>query len=447
MPPFETVGGTSLASPLWAGMIAIANQGRALDGAAPLTGNTQTLPALYSLPSSDFHQITFGNNGYNAGAGYNYVTGLGSPIGNLLIPQLAAFGLASRAVVSTEPPAGVVTGDPFGLVVSAEDANGNADLAYSGTATLSLASGPHGATFTPVTAPVVNGQAVFSGLELSKLGSGYQFQVTIAGLSSATATTSMVSVTNARHGVGYFYPLPTEGSVQAAIDAAESDGLATSVIKLSASTVPYAITAGPLVIQPSGASGTLTIVGQGPSSTVISGSQTNRVFEIGGPGSNPTVVFQDLTIEDGYATDDAGLGLAGDPAVGGAMVVNGGSVSMTGVALVNNEAGGAHGMNGTPAQASGKPGGDGGAGGDAMGGAIYLGAGSLKLTDSTIDGDFAAGGAGGAGGQAPMAIRSTPPRSRPRPSSGWAPIAAVPAGRPARGAPGPAAASMSAAAR
>ena len=75
------IGGTSLASPLWAGMIAIADQGRALDGAAPLTGYTQTLPALYSLPSTDYHQITMGNNGYTAGAGYNLVTGLGSPMG------------------------------------------------------------------------------------------------------------------------------------------------------------------------------------------------------------------------------------------------------------------------------------------------------------------------------------------------------------------------------
>ena len=93
-PCSKRTGGTSLASPLWAGMIAIADQGRALDGAAPLTGDTQTLPALYSLPSTDFHQITMGYNGYNAGTGYNMVTGLGSPKANLLIPQLAAYGLA-----------------------------------------------------------------------------------------------------------------------------------------------------------------------------------------------------------------------------------------------------------------------------------------------------------------------------------------------------------------
>ena len=232
--PFEQYGGTSLASPLWAGMIAIADQGRVLDGASPLTGYSQTLPALYSLPSTDYHQITMGNNGYPAGSGYNLVTGLGSPIGNVLIPQLAAYGLASRAVATTEPPASVVAGDPFGLVVSADDANGTADSSFSGTATLSMAAGPKGVTFAPVTVPVVDGQAVFTGLELSKLGAGYQFRVTIPGLASGSVTTASVSVTAAMRGVGYFYPLPLESSLQAAIDAAEADGDSTNVIELAA---------------------------------------------------------------------------------------------------------------------------------------------------------------------------------------------------------------------
>jgi hypothetical protein len=395
------IGGTSLSSPLMAGMIAIANQGRALDGAAPLTGYSQTLPALYSLPSSDFHQITFGDNGNDAGAGYNMVTGLGSPRANVLIPQLAAYGLASQAAVTTEPPASVAAGATFGLVVSAEDANGNADLAFRGDATLSLKSGPGGARFAPITVPVVDGEAVFSGLGLRKVGGVYQFEVTVPGVTTQTVTTSGVRVTPARRGVGTFYPLPFEASLQAAIDAAESDGDASNVIELSVSTNPYAVTNGPLLIQGSGRPGsTLTFVGQGVSSTIISGEQAGRIFQIGGVGSSPTVVFQDLTIEDGYATDDGGLGLPGDPAVGGAMLIAGGSVSMAGVSLLDNEAGGAHGVNGVPGTwGLGNPGGDGGTGGDAMGGAVYLGAGSLTLSNSTIDGDFAQGGAGGQGGQ------------------------------------------------
>ena len=85
--------GTSAASPIWAGLIAIADQGRALEGGAPLTGYTQTLPALYSLPSADFHDIVYGSNGYSAGPGYDLVTGLGTPVANLLVPALASYQL------------------------------------------------------------------------------------------------------------------------------------------------------------------------------------------------------------------------------------------------------------------------------------------------------------------------------------------------------------------
>ena len=77
--------GTSLSvPPSWAGLIAVADQGRALSGLAPLTGSTQTLPMLYSLPTYVFHEITIGFNGYEAGTGYDLVNGLGSPNAQLV---------------------------------------------------------------------------------------------------------------------------------------------------------------------------------------------------------------------------------------------------------------------------------------------------------------------------------------------------------------------------
>jgi hypothetical protein len=99
---WEVTGGTSLSAPCWAGLIAIANQGRVLLGKAPLSGANETLPALYSLPAADFHDVTTGNNGqytltttnqaqYSAGPGYDPATGLGSPVANLLIPDLVAY--------------------------------------------------------------------------------------------------------------------------------------------------------------------------------------------------------------------------------------------------------------------------------------------------------------------------------------------------------------------
>jgi hypothetical protein len=88
--PWVQIGGTSVACPCWAGLIAIANQGRVAGGGVTLDGPSETLPALYSLPSSDFHDITSGGNGgFRAGPGYDEVTGLGTPRANVLVPDLA----------------------------------------------------------------------------------------------------------------------------------------------------------------------------------------------------------------------------------------------------------------------------------------------------------------------------------------------------------------------
>ena len=40
---------------------------------------------------SDYNVITSGTNGYGAAAGYNLVTGLGTPVANLLVPDLIAY--------------------------------------------------------------------------------------------------------------------------------------------------------------------------------------------------------------------------------------------------------------------------------------------------------------------------------------------------------------------
>jgi subtilase family serine protease len=87
--PWVQVGGTSLATPLWAGLIAVVDQGIVAAGGQTLDGATQTLPKLYALPASDFHDITSGSNGaYSAGTGYDLVTGRGSPIVNSIVAGL-----------------------------------------------------------------------------------------------------------------------------------------------------------------------------------------------------------------------------------------------------------------------------------------------------------------------------------------------------------------------
>jgi hypothetical protein len=85
-----TVGGTSLGTPAWAAIIAIVDQGRKLSGLGSLDGPTQALPALYSLPATDFHPIApLGRSGGSA----NTSTGRGTPVGPSLVADLVASRL------------------------------------------------------------------------------------------------------------------------------------------------------------------------------------------------------------------------------------------------------------------------------------------------------------------------------------------------------------------
>jgi hypothetical protein len=77
---FYTVGGTSVASPIMAGLTAIIDQGRSeLFGRSSYSG-TDFLNALYHLPQNDLNDIVTGNNRFPAGPGYDLVTGRGTPI-------------------------------------------------------------------------------------------------------------------------------------------------------------------------------------------------------------------------------------------------------------------------------------------------------------------------------------------------------------------------------
>src|SRR3954453_15052519 len=90
-------GGTSIGTPQWAALLAIANQGRSLAGKQPLA-NAQA--ALYAMPSADFHDITAGNNNQQATDGYDLGSGLGTPKANLLIPDLVPFNGSTNFTVT-----------------------------------------------------------------------------------------------------------------------------------------------------------------------------------------------------------------------------------------------------------------------------------------------------------------------------------------------------------
>jgi subtilisin-like proprotein convertase family protein len=86
--PWLEVGGTSLSSPLFGAIVAVANQGRVLAGKPTLNGANDTLPLLYGMAWDAFHDVTSGSNGNSAAVAYDLVTGRGTPVLQRVVPEL-----------------------------------------------------------------------------------------------------------------------------------------------------------------------------------------------------------------------------------------------------------------------------------------------------------------------------------------------------------------------
>jgi len=191
--PWTQIGGTSLSTPSWAGVIALINQGRVAQGGTTLDGPSQTLPGLYAIPGTDFHDITTGGNGtYNAGPGYDEVTGRGTPIANLLIPDMVGYDNVNQPslTIATPPPSSVASGAPFEFTANVM-MDGQVDAGFNGDVTVALANNPDGSTLsstTSFTAAASDGVVTFSGLSLNMAGTGYTLGLSATGVNS-TATT------------------------------------------------------------------------------------------------------------------------------------------------------------------------------------------------------------------------------------------------------------------
>jgi kumamolisin len=94
-------GGTSLAAPIWAAILALANQYRAKFGGSPIGAAGSVLCDLATQPNSlgrPLIDITTGDNGmYPATSGWDYPTGWGVPDAWLLANSLASGNLSRTA--------------------------------------------------------------------------------------------------------------------------------------------------------------------------------------------------------------------------------------------------------------------------------------------------------------------------------------------------------------
>ena len=109
------VGGTSLAAPVWAGIVAIINQARASAGKSSLGLLTAQIYPLHS--SGIVTDIVGGTNGaYSAVSGYDLCTGLGSPQISGLVSLLSGV---APAITTNPSSTSVVSGQTATFSVAA----------------------------------------------------------------------------------------------------------------------------------------------------------------------------------------------------------------------------------------------------------------------------------------------------------------------------------------
>ena len=113
----DVVGGTSWASPTWAGFCALINQKVGGSGLGVL--NSQLYPLLGTPAIRDI--TSGGNSNYSAGAGYDMVTGIGVPNVSNLIGVLTSSGSAP-SIISQSANQVTVVGQAAGFSVAADGA-------------------------------------------------------------------------------------------------------------------------------------------------------------------------------------------------------------------------------------------------------------------------------------------------------------------------------------
>ncbi len=193
-------GGTSYATPRWAGIIALANQQAVANGNSTVGFFN---PKLYAIGTGSsytaiFHDITSGNNkpsagtgnGFNAVTGYDLVTGWGSPIGPALINNLAG--------ASTTAPGYSLSASPSSLSIAA-GASGTSTITitttggFSGSVALTASGLPTGvaASFSPAS---TTGTSTVT-FTAASTATASTYPITITGTSGSTTHTATVTLT------------------------------------------------------------------------------------------------------------------------------------------------------------------------------------------------------------------------------------------------------------
>jgi autotransporter-associated beta strand protein len=313
------IGGTSLATPCWAGLIAIANQMRAANGLAPLSGATQTLPALYAIPSTDFNKV--GESPYDP---YN---GLGTPVANLLVPALGNPALPTVATAASASPATVTATTTTLKALGADAIWGQADLTYEWSAT-----GPATPTFSANgTNAAKNATATFD-----KAGS-YVFKVTITNTLGAWATSSVnVTVNQTATTITVTPPAGQTSTVNVGATVQFTATATDQFGNAMTTSFTWATTGGVGTISASGLLTAPDLIGTGTAADTVAGTVTARVDGTA-TGTYNLTVTNSVTLSSGAKLEvDTGEtltvhGITFGSGGGTVQVDNGGTLDLAGL--------------------------------------------------------------------------------------------------------------------
>jgi kumamolisin len=221
-------GGTSFATPMWAGFMALVNQQIASNGGSSI-GFVN--PAVYAILAGSsyattFHDITSGGNSFGSAVGYDLTTGIGSPIGPALVTALAGGGTTSGFSLSASPSTVSVKQGASGTSSITSTVTGG----FSTAVVLSASGQPSGVTvsFSP-TSTTGNGSSTMTMAVGSTVATG-NYTITVTGTAGSTTETTTVTLTvTASTGTGSFIVRANPATVSVARGATGKTQVLTQV--------------------------------------------------------------------------------------------------------------------------------------------------------------------------------------------------------------------------
>jgi subtilase family serine protease len=238
-------GGTSFATPMWAGYLALANQQAAASGKTIGYINPIIYPdALTSSYSTLFHDVASGSCGtYSAITGYDLCTGWGSPNTSGIINTLAGAATPSFTLSDSPSSLTITQGGSGTSTITVTDVGG-----FTGSVTLAASGLPSGVTAAFGTNPTT-GTSVLT-LTASATATTGAATVTITGTSgSLTAKTTLALTVNSSATPNFSIAASpasvtvTQGASGTSTITITSTGSFNSATTLSASGLPSGVTA------------------------------------------------------------------------------------------------------------------------------------------------------------------------------------------------------------